>query len=118
EGYVGVRSGDSGRSWKLVFAERYFGVRAPHQLDDYMGVWTLRGSRAAYFTGTCPACGYVTVSLWVTKDGGRTFDRYQLPSLTGYRAEKIRVIRNRVTIAARRWIPGRPLRRTLTLRVA
>lgn len=48
------------------------------ELDAYLGPWTLVGS-SAYFTGRCPACGAGTVSLWVTKDGGRTFHRYAIP---------------------------------------
>jgi hypothetical protein len=118
EAYVGVRSGNDGRTWRLVFAEPYFGVKAPHELDAYLGVWTLHGPKAAYFTGRCPACGYGTVSLWVTKDGGRTFHRYRLASLTGYAATKIHVLSDRVTIAAQRWVPGRPPKKTVSIHVA
>lgn len=118
EAYVGVHSADGGHHWRLVFAERYFGVNAPHQLDAYMSVWTLHGPKAAYFIGRCPACGYGSVSLWVTKDEGRTFHAYQLATLTGYAATKIRVLGDRVTVSARRWIPGRPVRKTITIRVA
>jgi hypothetical protein len=119
EGYFGVHSRDGGRTWRPVFTERYFGMKAPHALDAYMGVWTLRGSHAAYFTGRCPACGWGTVSLWVTKDGGRTFRRYKVPALTGYAATAIRVFGNRVTIAAERWtaVPGSK-RKTVTMHVA
>jgi hypothetical protein len=117
EGYVGARSGDAGRTWRLVFAEPYFGVNAPHELDAYMGAWTLYGPEAAYFSGRCPACGYGTVSLWVTKDGGRTFRHYQLPTLTGYATTQIRVLGDRVTISAQRWRPGRPVRKTITVLV-
>jgi hypothetical protein len=117
QAYVGVRSGDGGHKWRLVFAERYFGVDAPHQLDDYMGAWMLSGPRAAYFTGRCPACGAGTDSLWVTKDGGRTFRRYQLPTLTGYASTAINVSDDRVTISARRWTPGQPAHKTVTVRV-
>src|SRR5262249_25513617 len=56
EAYVGASSGDAGRTWRLVFSEPFFGVKAPHALDAYLGPWTLRG-HAAYFTGWCPACG-------------------------------------------------------------
>jgi hypothetical protein len=98
EGYFGVRSGDGGRSWKVVFAERYFNMKAPHQLDDYLAAWTIHGPRDAYFTGTCPACGYGTVSLWVTKDGGRTFRMYKVPALTGSEPTSVRVSGHEVTI--------------------
>lgn len=118
EGYVGARSGDGGHRWKLVFAETYFGVRAPHELDAYLGAWTLHGPKDAYFSGRCPACGYGTVSLWVTRDGGRTFHRYQLATLTGYATTKIRVFGDRVAVSARRWIPGRPAKKTVAIHVA
>jgi hypothetical protein len=108
QGYVGVRSGNSGHSWRLVFSEPYFGVTAPHELDSYLGPWTLVGS-AAYFTGWCPACGYGTVSLWVTKNGGRTFRRYNIPALTGHPPARIRVSGNRVTLWGRRVIGGKAI---------
>jgi hypothetical protein len=100
EAYVGARSGDGGRTWRLVFSEPYFGVRAPHELDSYLGAWTLHGPRAAYFTGRCPACGYGTVSLWVTKNGGRTFRMYEVPTLTGYGPTSVRVSGHDVFIRA------------------
>src|SRR5437868_7489182 len=34
EAYVVARSGDRGRTWRLVSAERYFGVNAPHEFDS------------------------------------------------------------------------------------
>jgi hypothetical protein len=103
EGYVGARSLDGGRSWKLVFAEGFFGVTAPHQLvTGYLGPWTLDGPRRAYFTGMCVACGFGTVSLWATRDDGRTFRMYKLPALTGYGPRRIRVSGHEVAIQARR----------------
>ena len=102
EAYFGVRSGDGGHSWRVVFAERFFNVKAPHQLvTGYLGPWTLGGPRDAYFTGICVACGYGTVSLWVTKDSGRTFRMYRVPALTGYRPTGIRVAGHEVTIRTR-----------------
>jgi hypothetical protein len=105
EGYVGARSIDRGRTWKLVFAERFFGVTAPHELDSYLGPWTLRG-HVAYFMGSCPACSTKTlqgtISLWVTKDAGRTFRMYKVPALTGYGPTGIRVSGRNVIIRARR----------------
>jgi hypothetical protein len=123
EAYIGARSLDRGRSWKLIFSEGMFGPKAPHQLDAYLGAWTLRGARDAYFTGSCPACDdgalQGTVSLWVTKDGGRTFREYDVPALTGYAAWGIRVEGRKVRIAAKAFTYGvRPLRKTVTIRVS
>ena len=103
EAYVLVRSADAGRSWRLVAAESYFGVKAPHELDSYSGPWTIVGPNAAYFVGSCPACGLWTVSLWVTHDGGRTFRRYAVPELDGHGAtlRSVSVSGATVTIVAR-----------------
>lgn len=103
EAYVLVRSGDAGRTWKLLASERYFGVSAPHEFDSYTGPWTIDGANNGYFVASCPACGRWTVSLWVTHDGGRTFRRYAVPALTGYGAtlRSVRVAGRVVTIAAR-----------------
>jgi hypothetical protein len=114
EGYFGVHSRDGGRTWQPVFTERYFGLKAPHQLDAYMGPWTLAG-RTAYFTGLCPACGrQPTVSLWVTSDGGRTFRHYEIAGLEGYWPKTIRVSGADATISADRG--GE--KKTATIRVA
>jgi hypothetical protein len=118
QAYVGARSADRGRTWRLVFAESYFGVSAPHELDSYMGAWTLRGPRNAYFTGTCPACGRGTVALWVTKDGGRSFRRYDLPALTGFEPAGIRISGHDVTIRGTRFARGVAPRKTVTIRIA
>jgi hypothetical protein len=117
EAYLGVRSGDSGRTWKLLLAESYFGVRAPFTIDAYSGPWTVAGENAAYFVGWCPACGYGTVSLTVTLDGGRHFRRYTLAKLSGFRGTGIRVVGDDVTITARSQSPTGPRRRTITIRV-
>ena len=105
EGYVGARSTDRGRTWRLVFANRFFGVKAPHELDPYLGPWALRG-HVAYFVGSCPACSVGelqgTIWLWVTKNGGLTFRDYKVPALTGYGPTLIRVSGSDVTIIARR----------------
>lgn len=117
EGYVGARSGDGGRTWHLVFAESYFGVNAPHELDSYLGPWTLVG-RVAYFTGSCPACSpQPTVSLWVTRDGGQTFRRYAVPALAGYAPADVRVSHDTVTIVGKPFSYGVTHRKTTTLRV-
>ena len=122
EAYFGVRSSDAGRSWRVVFAERFFNAKAPHQLvTGYLGPWTLSGPREAYFTGTCVACGRGTVSLWVTKDGGRTFRRYQIPALTGYGLglRRLRVKGQNVIISARSSAHGvEPLRKTVAIHTA
>jgi len=102
EAYFGVHSADGGRTWRAAFTERYFGLKAPHQLDSYMGPWTLTG-HSAYFTGLCPACGrQPTVSLWVTRDGGRTFRRYEIAALDGYWPKKLHVSGARAIISADR----------------
>jgi hypothetical protein len=122
EAYVAARSPDRGRSWKLVFAERFFDVKAPRELDAYLGPWTLRGPRIAYFTGWCPACGTATVSgtvsLWVTKDNGRSFREYKVPALDGYAPSRIRVSGDMVTIFGKRVARGVEPHRTATVRVS
>jgi hypothetical protein len=102
EAYVGVRSGDRGRTWKVLLAEPYFGVRAPFTIDSYSGPWTIVGENAAYFVGWCPACGPGTVSLTVTVDGGRHFRRYRIRRLTGYQPTAIGVRSQEAAITARR----------------
>jgi hypothetical protein len=102
EAYLGVRSGDGGRTWKLLLSEPYFGIQAPFTIDSYSGPWTLVGENAAYFVGWCPACGrHGTVSLTVTLDGGRHFRRYRLSELRGFRGTGIRVVGHDVTITAK-----------------
>jgi hypothetical protein len=126
EAYLGARSGDGGRTWHLVFTEGMFGPKAPHHLDAYLGVWTLHGSRAAYFTGTCSPCGgFGTVSLSVTKDGGATFRTYEVPALAGYGTTHVAVRGHEVTIRGERVVrkidkpPFEIYRhKTVTLRVA
>jgi len=117
EAYVGVRSGDAGHSWRVVFAERFFNSKAPHQLvTGYLGPWTLAGPREAYFTGICVACGRGTVSLWVTKDAGRTFNRYPIPALTGYGPRRLRVKGQDVIISAQSSVRGvEPPRKTVAV---
>ena len=86
--YVAVRSENGGRTFRPIAAEGYFGINAPHQFSSYAGPWAIVGPEAAYFVGMCPVCGnvpyYGSVMLFVTRDGGRTFRRYDLPSLDGY----------------------------------
>ena len=94
---------------------------APHQLDSYLGAWTLGGPQVAYFTGSCPVCGagplFETVSLWVTKNGGRTFRRYAIPSLDGYSPSGIRVSGHEVTVFAMQVARGARPRKTATVHV-
>lgn len=113
EAYVGVRSSDGGRTWKVLLAEAYFGVRAPFTIDSYSGPWTIVGVNAAYFVGWCPACGPGTLSLTVTLDGGRHFRHYRIRKLGGYQATAIRVHGQEATITARRGLRTR----TATIRV-
>lgn len=117
EAYVGVRSGDAGRTWKRLLAEPYFGVKAPFTIDSYSGPWTIVGTNRAYFVGWCPACGRGTVSLSVTRDGGVHFRRYAIPKLTGFYGTGIRVIGDNVTITAKNQFRSGPRSRTVTIHV-
>jgi hypothetical protein len=117
EAYLGVRSGDGGRTWRRLLAEAYFGIKAPFTIDSYAGPWTIVGAKSAYFVGWCPACGQGTVSLTVTRDGGRHFRRYAIPRLTGFRGTGIHVLGDRVTITARSQLKAGPRWRTVTIRV-
>jgi hypothetical protein len=118
EAYLGVRSGDAGRTWKRLLAGAYFGTKAPFTIDSYSGPWTIVGEKSAYFVGWCPACGRGTVSLTVTRDGGRHFRRYSIPKLTGFRGARIHVIGDNVTITAKSQVLSGPRTRTVTLHVA
>lgn len=116
QAYVIVRAADNGVTWKLIAAESYFGVKAPHEFDAYAGPWTIDGESRAYFTGSCPACGYGTVSLWATHDGGRTFHRYALRSLTGFWAKMtIRVSGETIAVSGRSTLQTGPRWRTETV---
>src|SRR5258708_5271767 len=118
ESYIGVRSGDGGRTWKLLLSAPYFGVRAPFTIDSYSGPWTIVGENAAYFVGWCPSCGrYGTVSLTVTLNAGMHFPRYRIAKLAGFRGTGIRVIGDVVTITARNQSPIGPRTRTITIKV-
>lgn len=123
QAYVGARSGDGGRTWHLVFADSFFGVTAPHQLDPYFGPWTLAGPRNAYFVGSCPACSAGTrngtVDLFVTRDGGKSFRRYSLARLAGYGEPlALQVTGRSVTIQAKGFVRSAWRRKTVTIRVA
>jgi hypothetical protein len=118
EAYLGVRSGDGGRTWKLLLSEPYFGIRAPFTIDSYSGPWTIVGANAAYFVGWCPACGHDgTVSLTYTLDGGRHFRRQRIVRLSGFRGTGIRVEGDDVTITATSQSPTGPRMRTITIEV-
>jgi len=117
EAYLGVRSGNAGRTWKRLLAEPYFGIKAPFTIDSYSGPWTIVGEKRAYFVGRCPACGAGTVSLTVTLDGGRHFRRYALPKLTGFIGTGIRVVGDNVTITAKSQLRSGLRTRTVTIRV-
>lgn len=116
EGYVGAVSANHGRTWRLVFAEGYFGVNAPHMLDSYLGPFKLRGPHVAYFSGWCPACSpKPTVSLWVTKNLGRSFQRYPIRALAGYEPIRMRMAGGRITFWAVRMIRGEAPKKTVTI---
>ena len=118
EAYLGVRSGNAGRRWKRLLAEPYFGIKAPFTIDSYSGPWTTVGEKRAYFVGWCPACGRGTVSLTVTRDGGRHFRRHSIPKLTGFQGSSIHVVGNYVTITAKSQLRTGPRTRTVTLHIA
>ena len=68
----------------------------------------------------CPACGGAetvsgTTSLWVTKDGGRTFRRYRIPGLIGYQPVRVRVSGSDVAISAKGFFRGSWRRKTVML---
>jgi len=117
EAYLGVRSGNAGRTWKRLLAEPYFGIKAPFTIDSYSGPWTIVGEKRAYFVGWCPACGAGTVSLTVTLDGGRHFRRYALPKLTGFIGTGIHVVGENVSITAKSQLRTGPRVRRVTIRV-
>jgi hypothetical protein len=117
EEYVGVRSGDTGRAWHVVFAQQP-GVRS-HGLDAEVGPWTLDGPRSAYFVGACPACrGFGTLSLSVTRDAGHTFRTYRVPGSDRWMPGSIRVYGRRVTIREQHDAGLHSSWRTVTLHVA
>jgi hypothetical protein len=117
EAYLGVRSGDAGRTWRLLLSEPYFGVKAPFTIDSYSGPWTIVGQKRAYFVGWCPACGAGTTSLTATRDGGRHFRRRAVPRLDGFFSTGIRVAGDRVTISGRNQLRTGPRSRAVTIRV-
>ena len=117
EAYLGVRSGNGGRTWKRLLAEPYFGIKAPFTIDSYSGPWTIVGEKRAYFVGWCPACGAGTVSLTVTLDGARHFRRYALPKLMGSIGTRIHVVGDNVTITAKSQRRTGARSRTVTIRV-
>src|SRR5205814_10731274 len=47
EAYVVVRSGNDGRTGKLLLSEAHFGVRAPFTIDSYSDPWTTRTQRTS-----------------------------------------------------------------------
>lgn len=107
QGYVGVRSLDSGRSWRVVLAQDSR-ARAKYGMGAEVGPWTLHGTRAAYFVGTCPACSlgkaFGTVWLTVTTNAGRTFRSDAVPALAGWAPLRIRVTGYGVTIWAKQLV--------------
>jgi hypothetical protein len=119
EAYFGARSLDGGRTWHPAFAEPYFLRKAPNELGTRLGVWMLHGPRTAYFVSACTGCGGVKNALFVTKNGGRTFVRYDVPALTSYTVTGIRVNGDELILRAKRVTRGiEPARRTATVRVA
>jgi hypothetical protein len=117
EEYVGVRSPDRGKTWRVAFAQSP-GVHTRYGIGAEPGPWTLVGRRAAYFVGSCPACnGFGTLALSVTRDAGKTFRSYPVPGSDLWAPWSIRVSGRRVTIRERR--NGLHRRwRTVTLHVA
>jgi hypothetical protein len=105
QAYVGVRSPDRGRTWRVAFAQDPR-VHARYGIGAEVGPLAVVGRQAAYFVGTCPACSvgntFGTVSLTVTKDGGRTFHTYPVPALNRFEPSGLRVTGKVVTIVGKR----------------
>lgn len=103
ESYLGVRSLDGGRTWRVAFAQDPR-VRKQYSVGAELGPWALQGRRSAYFVGTCGPCSvgkaYGTVSLTVTKDAGRTFRHHLVRALTGWTPRRIRATGHEVAIWA------------------
>jgi hypothetical protein len=53
----------------------------------------------------------------VTKDGGRTFRRYDVPALSGFEPAGIRTSGHDVTIRATGFASGAAPRKTVTIRI-
>ena len=122
EEYIVARSVDRGRTWRRVLTD----APGQYSIGAEVGVWTLQGSRKAYFVGACPACGTRgQLFLSVTKDGGRTFRSYLVPSPPEFGPLGVHVSGTVVTIPGK-WIVGKVDKppyeiyrhRTLTVHVA
>lgn len=72
EGYRIFRSLDRGATWRAVFAS--FEVKLP-MVSNYSGPISVIGAGAAVLEGSCSPCGYGSVTLVRTSNGGRTFAR-------------------------------------------
>ena len=72
EGYRILRSLDRGTTWRAVFAS--FDPRLPI-VSNYSGPVSVIGRGAAVLEGSCSPCGYGSVTLVRTSDGGKRFAR-------------------------------------------
>ncbi len=76
EGFTVDRTLDGGAHWQPVLGGA--GGSGLTRIDDYAGPIAAPTAEAAYFVGFCPMCTPVETSISSTKDGGSTFQHFQV----------------------------------------
>ena len=78
---------EPGNRWRPELSEQMFHPY-PHvvETDSYSGPLAVIGSKSVRLLGYCPACGYGTISLTRTDDGGRHWRRRRIRGPVGARA--------------------------------